>query len=259
MQRLVLPLGIWLTALAAAMFTAALLSRAGVADRLGGWMFGLVMLPVIVVVWLGWRLLARLKRRRIGRIAGRLGELGFKVSESPSLVEKTNFGAPIAHLFGVLELRSGVAGIEWFAEHTVGTTTLLMFEHEYVTGSGKTAQPYYHTVVAWPARYPELRDSELPHANWFVMARHPWWIRRKVRDREIKHQEFAEVARKWSLFGAADTATRFLTPQARDQLERSPSGEVWCVGQGWICASTRRTLDDGNVDRFLAHIRRVLA
>ncbi len=257
-QRLALPLGIWLTAIAAALLTAATLSKAGLVDRLGGWMFGIVMLPMIVVVWLGWRWLARLKRRRIARIAGRLADLGFKVAAAPTLGEKAQFGAPIAHLMGALELRTGAAGIEWFAERSAGATKLLIFEHEHVTGTGKTAQPHHHTVIAWPARYPDLRDAELPNAGWFIMAQHPWWIRRKVRERELKQPEFADVARQWSLFGEPATARRFLTPGARVQLEQSPRGEAWCVGQGWICTSTRRTLDEANVDRFLSHVRSVL-
>ena len=213
------------------------------------------MLPMIVIIGLGLRWLARVKSDRISRIGRRLEGQGFKVSVRPTLPEKLAWGAPLAHLTGALALGPGPSGIEWFAEYGRGPAKILIFEHEYITGAVKTQQAHPHTVIAWPAQYPELRDGELPLAEWFIMARHHPWVRRKVRPRELKEPALAGVARQWSLFGAPETARRFLTPGAQVELARAPHGEAWCVGTGWICSFIPHLLDDENVERFLTHVR----
>ena len=245
--------------MAATVATAAALSKAGVADAMGAWILPVLMISMALVIWAGLSWLEHVKRQRIARIARILEGEGFKVVEAPSPAEKIAWGAALDHLTGALALGPGASGLEWFAERPRGTSKVVIFEHEYAKRIGKMSQSYPHTVIAWPAGSVEIRDAELPQAEWFIMARHPSSIRRKVREREMKEPTLTDVARAWSLFGATATARRFLTPVAQAQLDHSPNGESWCVGTGWICASTPRLLDAENVQRFLAHSRTIVA
>ena len=258
-QRMGLWLVICFTGIAAQFGTMALLSRYGVYERLGIWSMAIGVLPLLIAFFVGWRVLARLNRERIGRIAAYLAERGFEVTEKPSDAERTAFAAPLEHLMATLELRYGAARIEWFAVQTAGPQKLRLFEHVFTTGSGKTTQVHQHTLLAWPAGHPDLREATLANAPWFMMTRYPWLKRRTVRDRELKDPAFADLAQRWSIFGASDTVRRFLKPAVRAKLQTSPQGESWSVGAGWICCSFNRTLDATNFDRFLRNGREILA
>jgi hypothetical protein len=42
-------------------------------------------------------------------------------------------------------------------------------------------------------------------------------------------------------------------------MGRSPVGEEWCLGSGWICCAFKGTLDAQNIESFLAHARTILS
>jgi hypothetical protein len=236
-----------------------LMMSAGWEKRYGAWVFGLAVIPFPVALLVGWRLLARQKRGRIGHIVPRLGRLGFRVTENPNDAEKQEFSAPVGHLFSAFLLQTGAAGLQWIAVDGNAPAPARLFEHEYLTGSGKSRQTHHTTVMAWPAGHPELRDAGLASSPWFTMARWSWWTRRTVRHQELKNSEFADVAKAWSLRADEGTARRFLTPTTRAALQESPRDETWFVGAGWVCCSIRGALDESNLAKFLAHGRRVVA
>lgn len=123
-------------------------------DVAGAWTFAPALTTMIGGIVLGWIVTSRRNRQRIQRVANRLEAEGFQVTPKPTEDERTEFAAPVAHLFPSLDLRYGAVGIQWCAvERAEG---IRLFEHRYTTGSGKTLQEHFHTVLAWPANHREL-------------------------------------------------------------------------------------------------------
>jgi hypothetical protein len=251
--------GLWITlvllGVAGLYLTMFGLISTGLDRRIGLWTVALALLPLFLAVGTGLTIMSRLNRRRIGQVSTRLRSLGFQVVEKPSADERSQFAAPIAHLLPTLGLQTGATGIKWFAVEQEPATKARLFEHEFVTGSGKTTQEHHHTVIVWPAGHRDLHDAGIPTAPWFFMGRFTGLIRRATRKRELKLPEFADVARTWSLVGDATTAARFLTPEIRRILDHSPKNEAWSVGAGWVCCEFKGTLDAENAERFLTHAR----
>ncbi len=231
-------------------------------DRTVGWLaFPIGFAPLVIGLVTGWVLVARKNRKRVALLAPRLERLNFRPLLKPDEGERERFAAPLAHLLlPTFGLKQGAGGIQWLAEEQSAGAKTLLFEHEYVTGSGKTFQEHHHTVLAWPAGHPDLRAADgLAAASWFFMARYPWFQRRALRERMLQQPEFAELAPLWVLLGDAATGARFLSPAARRALALSPKDEVWSVGTGWVVCAFKGTLDADNFERFLAHTRGVLA
>ena len=181
------------------------------------------------------------------------------MTERPSDAEKAEFAAPLLHLFPTLQLLQGAAFIEWFAVQKSGPVKMHLFEHQYVTGSGKYTQVHHHTVAAWPSGHADVGDASLPTAPWFLIGSYPWLRRRVLKKSSLQDPAFADVPPHWVLHGAVPTGSQFLTRNVRAQLERAPEGEEWCLGAGWIICSFKGTLDAENAERFLAHARAILA
>jgi hypothetical protein len=170
------------------------LSLSGLMNRLGAWSFIPGVMPTLIAMLIGWRVLARFNRTRLRLLGQRLEPLGFQMTVKPTEAAKTEFAAPIVHLFPTLELQHGAARLQWFAVQTSGSVRALLFEHEYVTGSGKFTQVHHHTIVAWPASHPEIGDAALPTAPWFLIARYPWLVRRAKEKGSLKDPAFAGLA-----------------------------------------------------------------
>jgi hypothetical protein len=218
------------------------------------------MVPLLLsFLFSGW-LFNRMKRQRVGRLAAHLAAKGVTIVRNPALAQQEEFAAPLAHLLvPTLGLRTGAAGIQWCCAIGEGAAALRLFEHEFVTGSGRTMNIHRHTVAAWPAGHPEIGDGALATAPWFFMRWISWLARHSIRNRELKQAEFADLAKAWSLLGDAGTGGRFLTPAVRAQLGQSARGEGWCLGAGWVCCYANGALMPEQLDRFLAHARTVLA
>lgn len=82
---------------------------------------------------------------------------------------------------------------------------------------------------------------------------------RTVAERELQSPEFADVAVRWSLIGDVLTATRFLKPAVRTQLQNSPKRETWCMGAGFVCCMYKGVFDAPQIEQFFAHARATLA
>lgn len=255
--------GLMLIAFAATVGTIAtplLLMHTGAVERLGSWIVLTCALPLLAALIFGFRIYQRSKRDRIGLIVTRLGANGLRVLPKPALMQQEEFAAPLAHLLPTLGLaKTGAAGIQWLCAHGTGAATVRIFEHEYITGGGRTTNVHTHTVAAWPAGHPEIGDPALATAPWFMMARTSWLLRRVTRQQELQHPDFADLAKDWSIRGDAATARRFLTPAVRAQLAHSSHGEAWSVGAGWVCCSSNGLLAAEQLERFLAHARATLA
>lgn len=235
------------------------LSSSGLMNRLGWWVFIPGTLPFFIAFYIGRKVLLRFNQNRLTGMKQCLESRGWTMSVKPSDTQKTEFAAPLIHLFPTLQLQQGAARIEWFAVHDSGLTQMRLFEHEYVTGSGKYTQVHHHTIAAWPAGHPEIGDSTLPTSPWFLIGSYPWLRRRVLKKNSLQDLAFADLPPNWVLYGSAPTGTRFLTSRIRAELERAPEGEEWCLGSGWIICSFQGTLDAENAERFLAHARTILA
>jgi hypothetical protein len=252
-------LAICLTGVAGQIAVMTFLSTSGLVDRLGWWVFIPGTLPFFIAVFVGWKVLARFNRQRLARLKESLEPRGWRMNEKPSEAEKTEFAAPLIHLFPTLQLQQGAARIEWFAVQGSGPMQMRLFEHEYVTGSGKYTQLHPHTIAAWPTGHTEIGDASLATAPWFLIGSYPWLRRRVLKKTSLHDPAFADVPPKWVLYGAVPTGTRFLKPRVRAELERAPEGEEWCLGSGWIICSFQGTLDAENIEPFLAHAKTILA
>jgi len=233
----------------------ATLSRNGWAERLGGWMVLVGVLPIAFSVLFALLITNRLNRARVASLVRPLELAGFSVTQSPSTDEKARFGASVEALMSALAFRYGAPGIQWFAVETRNTPPALLFEHEYVTGSGKSTQVHNHTVFAWPSSHPKLRSGPLAGRDAFGLGKFPWILRRIYKDRELDDPAFAELRKSWTAFGNAETGKLFLTDHVRNVLQQSPTGEQWFVGAGWIACCFRGTLDAENIELFLKHAR----
>jgi len=236
-----------------------LLWATGWMNRLGGWVIPVGGVPFVIAMFTYWRIYLRLNRERVAGVARCLDGLGFRVTEAPSDAAKIDFCTPIAHLVPYLDLGPGAVGVQWCAiQNTISQTKALLFEHRYQTGSGKSTVEWTRTLLAWPAGHPDISNAVLPQLAWFTMARYPRFFRRLQKD-ELKDAAFAELASDWCLKHDAATARQFLSPAVRAELLRSPRGEAWYIGAGWVCCSFQGTLDGENADRFISHGRAVMA
>lgn len=256
-------IGLVLIALAATLGTIAtplLLIHTEAVERFGIWVVLACAVPLLASLIFGFWIYQRAKRNRIGLIVARLGTNGLSVLPKPAPAQQEEFAAPLAHLLPALGLaKTGAAGIQWLCAHGTGAAAVRIFEHEYVTGSGRTTNVHTHTVAAWPAGHPEIGDPALATAPWFILARTSWLLRRVTRQQELQHPDFADLAKDWSIRGDEATARRFLTPAVRAQLQQSAHGEAWSVGAGWVCCSSNGLLTAEQLERFLAHARATLA
>ncbi len=235
----------------------ATLDRNGWADRLGGWMLLVGIGPIAGAVLAALFVTTRLNRARVGGLARPLELAGFSMTPQPTTEEKAAFGAPLEAVMVALAFRYGSAGIQWFAVETRGSPPACLFEHEFVTGSGKSTQVHTHTVLVWPAQHPHLRMRDLATRRAFGLGRFSWLVRRTYQDRELKDQAFAALRARWVAFGSADTGKAFLLPPVPEHLKRAPAGEQWYVGEGVIACCFRGVLDGENISRFVQHARAV--
>lgn len=252
-------LAICLAGVAAEIAVLVYLTSSGLIDRLGGWALIPACLPFFVAVGIAWKVLATFNRQRLAQLKQLFERKGWTMNERPSESEKSDFAAPLLHLFPTLQLLQGTARIEWFALPTPGLSALRLFEHQYVTGSGKTTQVHYHTVAAWPSGHPAVGDAGLTTAPWFLMGTYPWLTRRVLKKNSLHDPAFVDVPPRWILQGSTPTGVRFLKPHVPTELERAPEGEEWSLGAGWIVGSFKGTLDAENMERFLVHAAAILA
>jgi hypothetical protein len=214
------------------------------------WILPIGVVPFLLMFFVAVAVLRARDRARQRKILARLQVLGFAITPNPSQEQKAAFLAEIAPLQRGLQLYGDANSLRWLAvqDHPAGRT--IVFEYQYITGCGKSAQEHNRTVV--------LGTTTAP-TGILVAVRYGWLERRAVRSAELKVPELHDVARKWSLFGDAGLGSRFLTPTVRSELTRSPQGETWYLGNGWIGCGFRHLLDANNMVRFLERTRSVLS
>lgn len=253
--------GVWLlifvAGIAGELLTMAAIFAMDWEKTMGPWILIISAIPFAIAIISAVAMTKRLNRKRITQVTDKLRALGFQVNPSPNDAQKKSFGVPLEPLMHAFGFKTGSAGIQWYAEEGSGSARTLCVEHEYITGSGKNAQVHNHTVVIWPAAHPALRRPNLATGPEVLLARSSWLVRRLHRKSELTDPAFSDLAATWAIFGNAEAAKQFLTPELRQRLTTSPRGEQWHLGQGTIACACEATLDSENIGRFLNHARQI--
>jgi len=223
---------------------------------LGAWVLPIAAIPFLSVMILAFWVMAKRTKRRIQGIAAALKKEGVELVDNPSDSIRQLLVPHFEGLQDAFDLRYGAASIVWVAYNP----TLLIFEHQFFTGSGKHTQQHDHTVIAF-APHPELPpEQQLGYQSAFWAKRlrlgHGRATeRRRGSDFEIGDAAFDKV---WGLYGTRSTAEVVLTQAARQRLMQSPKGESWFVGNGWVAIGYDQNLNADNLMSMLAHARAVL-
>lgn len=103
---------------------------------------GAAVFVVLVIALAMW---GAKKRREAIRVA--LGAMGLVMTDKSEIDEKSRVWSRIATPFGKHMWRDGPKGIQWFAEGNVNGLPMVVIEHRYATGAGKSRQLHYHTAA----------------------------------------------------------------------------------------------------------------
>ncbi len=205
------------------------------------WKFLLAFTPMLLalVCCITWERLSRKKRMKAVREA--FSQRGYEVAEQVDLAWLDLF-AFMDQWAGLLNL--GYVG--WAAKKG----DVLVLEHEYTTGSGKTTVNHPRTFVVWLRGVPSL------HGAWFYR---PGFgeRRRMVKANRIHNTGDEEFDRKWLLINVPDGA--YLTENSRELMRESPKGESWSIGSGCVVLQYKAHLDEAEIMRFVEYGDSVMA
>ena len=221
-------------------------------ERAGGWALAIAGGSGLAAVLMLMVAYSRAMKRLRHRIAEALEQRGFRAAPDPSAEGKAAAFVPVAHLEGWLGLRLGAEGINWWALRDAPEGKTLVFEHSYVTGSGRTTQQHDHTVVAWPSTASSPRGAWLGSAGELWMVKAPLGMRRAL-ERQGEELPLADerLDKPWVVFGHEAVALAFLTPEVRERLSASPRGECWLFGKESVACAYKGSFAPDELLRFL--------
>lgn len=254
--------GLWLTicllGVAGQIGMIVLFRRSGWEQTLGVWGYVISAMPFLASLFIGWSVMAKRTRARHGQLARELDSLGFVFHRTSDQESRSVFAKPFISVLPSLGLRTGADGVRWGATPRESKGRLWVFEHEFVTGSGKTTQIHPHTIIVWGGEHPDIRDRTLPEGRWFALHRLSGLRRRALRDVELKDSAFDQIRRDWVPTGDATNGLAFLQPAVRAELERAPKGEAWHLGAGGVFMTFQGTLEAKDLSGFIAHAHAVV-
>ncbi len=233
------------------------LQTAGMEKQLGAWMVVPAIFPCLSAMGFGWWWMARRNRQRVQGLQTKLESLGFMVSVKPQSETKASFWHSMEKVASYMSMNRGPEAVQWLALRGEEGSRMAAWEYLYTTGSGKSQQAHHFTALAWPGTHPELPPEM---ATWpsFQIARGGRWQRMAHRKQEIKLPGMELFQKKWGVYGNGDSVMRFLTPVCLAHLERSPKGECWFVGEGWVMCCFKSTLNAENFSHFWNHTQGLL-
>ena len=212
----------------------------------------LSFLPLLGILILGVRRMVVFDRMRLKRLGENLKSSGFQVSVKPKPETKASFWQSLEALAAGFGMSRGAEAIQWLSLRGEEGERMAAWEYQFVTSSGKVAQIHEFTALAWPQGYPGL-PQELVCQPSVQIRRLPWLERRVRRSQEIAMPGMETFGEEWSVYGDATTAARVLSPACLSLLGRSPKGECWHVGDGWVCVCFLGKLDAANFAIFFDH------
>ena len=210
-------------------------------ESVGGWMLLYMTLPMIVGMGAAAYIDHRLTKGRRMRMGDFFQSLGLHFVFDPPQEAKAAFFEPIQHLESNAGMQGGGTNLKWIAYGAIQGRQALIFEHEFVTGSGKHTQVHYRTGVCW-----------VSNMGWLTLIR-PFVGEGRALERshpEIRVDD-ERFDKNWIIWGEEAVAHAFLTQEVRGRLADSPRGEMWCIGGGWACCICKHALDEHNLPKFI--------
>lgn len=227
-------------------------------ENLGAWIILIGSLPIAVALVGGLLVLSRLDRRRIARVAQALQAVGFRTNTDPNDDAKAAALERFSHIVEWLGLQGGSSNVVWLAFLDTQGRQVVVFEHLYFTGSGKSTQEHIHTVVAMEAA--NRTEQGFSVAGSLILNRPRLGERRLlVRSSRLIELRDREFDRKWVSRGDPHTLASFANGRVRQALLHSPRGESWHVGGGWVCCGFAGSLGPQDIVRFIGWATEVLA
>ncbi|WP_035602723.1 hypothetical protein [Haloferula sp. BvORR071] len=230
------------------------LSSHPVTKGLGLWIFAIAVWPFFISLAIAVFLMRKLHRDRRQGIANKLRTLGYQVTLEPTAEEKSAFFQGLEVFKNATDLRNGPGCLCWIATRSTSGGCCYLCEYEFVTGSGKSTQEHYRTLVVLPKKWP---DATVGWPNAFFMWRLGKIARKLMRRQENKDPTFADLAKEWSIDGDTATGQHFLTPEVRAQLTSAPRGEIWCIGGDVLCCCYQNPMDAESIGKLLERARSI--
>ena len=215
-------------------------------ERFGAWMMLIFAGPIVLSMVAAVIVNNRLDKRRIEGLRQVFERRGITLDSEPDEVQRNQFYQPISFLTDWMGLQSGAANIQWLA----ASKQFGVFEHLFVTGSGKSTTEHLETVVVVPSPY-RTEGGLVARRAGYSMKR-AW--RKSDSKFEIGVPEFDE---DWVLLGNPIIAEWFLIPQVREILADSPHGEAWVLGNNYLCLSFDGVLQPKAMEVVLDRVKRV--
>ncbi len=173
------------------------------------WLIPVLFISFFVVI-VALAIVGAIVRRK--KILAELSQLGFAVVLKPTPAEK--FEA-FSEVVTPPHWKVADAGVQWVARGTVNGVPVLLFEHQYSTGSGKSRQTHYHTLAAITNMkgLPSLlvRERTLGDKLASLFGKHSIPLGDEVFDKKFRVESPDH-----------DSAANFLVPSLREWLLAQP-------------------------------------
>lgn len=205
--------------------------------------------PFLLALVAAFVVTARLKRQRIAKIKAEMEGRGLTVEISLTDSVRSHIDPHLNAFNFALDLRFGAASIQWVAFNP----QMLVFEHEFTTGSGKSTQVHRKTVVAF-----SRPDSS---RKWIFAVRPRFgegWIYKQRLGQEIQLGEDA-FDKQWLLYGDEDSLHRMLSFDVRQMLVDAPMGECWFADAKWLVVCYPSVFNSENLTRLIERGERIFA
>lgn len=215
-------------------------------ERLGAWMMLVFAVPIILSMVVAAVISHRLDKKRIDGLRQVFERRGITMDTSPDAAQRNQFFQPISYLTEWMGLQAGAANIQWLA----ASKQFGVFEHLFITGSGKHVQEHLETVVVVPSPYRTEGGLVARRAGFSIKRT---WHKSESKF-EIRDPEFDK---EWVLLGNPIIAEWFLIPQVREILADAPHGEAWVLGNNYLCLSFDGVLQPDSMEAVLDRVKRV--
>lgn len=208
--------------------------------------------PILCSFLLGWWAMAQQTKRRIASLDSALTELGWLMSPRPGPELKQSFFAPLVPLQAPMRLRGDARNVRWLAVEEGDRPQKALCEYLFTTGSGKTTQQHFSTILAWTEAHPDIPEALARSAP--ILLEKPRALERgllKKSPDKVEHDELRAIG--WDAFGDPHAVQRLVTPALLEALAHAPRGEQWFVGRGLVACAARCALDHRGIADFLCH------
>lgn len=173
------------------------------------WLVPVLFISIFVII-VSLAIVGAAVRRK--NIAAELTQVGFAVIPKPTSAEK--FEA-FSEVVTPPHWKVANSGIQWLARGTVNGVPVLVFEHQFSTGAGKSRQTHYHTLAAITNMkgLPSLlvRERTLSDKLASLFGKHSIPLGDEVFDKAFRVESADH-----------DAAANFLVPSLREWLMAQP-------------------------------------